>query len=162
MKEKMIMETTFVMIKPDGVQRNLVGEIISRFEKKGLKIVGLKMLTLSREMAEELYDEHRDKYFFKYLTEFVTSGPVIVLALWGKGAIGMVRAMMGASEPLEFAPGTIRGDYSLDIRYNLIHSSSTEEEVLRELAILFPEGLITYDKSETEWLNLKSEEVSLE
>ncbi len=156
------METTFVMIKPDGVQRNLVGEIISRFEKKGLKIVGLKMLMLSREMAEELYDEHRDKYFFKYLIEFVTSGPVVVLALWGKGAIGMVRAMMGALEPLEAAPGTIRGDYSLDIRYNLIHGSGTEEEALRELAILFPEGLITYDKSETEWLNLKGEEVSLE
>ena len=127
------------MIKPDGVAAGLTGEIISRIERRGLVIAGLKKLTVARGAAEAHYAEHRDKPFFGELVEFVTSGPVVMMAVDGQGAIGALRTMMGATNPLSAAPGTIRGDYGLDVGQNIIHGSDGEESAARELALHFPE-----------------------
>jgi len=134
-----LIERSFVMIKPDGVAAGLTGEIISRIEHRGLVIAGLKKLTVVRESAETHYAEHRDKPFFGELVEFITSGPVVMIAVDGHGAIGALRAMMGATNPLNAAPGTIRGDYALDVGQNIIHGSDGEESAARELALHFPE-----------------------
>jgi nucleoside-diphosphate kinase len=127
------------MIKPDGVAAGLTGEIISRIERRGLVIVGLKKLTVSHAAAEAHYAEHREKPFFGELVDFITSGPVVMLAVDGQGAIGALRTMMGATNPLNAAPGTIRGDYALDVGQNIIHGSDGEESAARELALHFPE-----------------------
>ena len=132
-------ERSFVMIKPDGVAAGLTGEIISRIEHRGLAIVGLKKLTVAREAAEAHYAEHRDKPFFGELVEFITSGPVVMMAVDGHGAIGALRTMMGPTNPLDAAPGTIRGDYALDVGQNTIHGSDGEDSAARELALHFPE-----------------------
>jgi nucleoside-diphosphate kinase len=132
-------ERSFVMIKPDGVAAGLTGEIISRIERRGLVIAGLKKLTVARGAAEAHYAEHRDKPFFGELVEFVTSGPVVMMAVDGQGAIAALRTMMGATNPLSAAPGTIRGDYALDVGQNIIHGSDGEESAARELALHFPE-----------------------
>jgi nucleoside-diphosphate kinase len=132
-------ERSFVMIKPDGVAAGLTGEIISRIERRGLVIAGLKKLTVSRDAAEAHYAEHAEKPFFGELVEFITSGPVVMLAVDGQGAIGALRTMMGATNPLNAAPGTIRGDYALDVGQNVIHGSDGEESAARELALHFPE-----------------------
>ena len=132
-------ERSFVMIKPDGVAAGLTGEIISRIERRGLVVAGLKKLTVVREAAEAHYAEHRDKPFFGELVEFITSGPVVMMAVDGQGAIGALRTMMGATNPLNAAPGTIRGDYALDVGQNIIHGSDGEESAARELALHFPE-----------------------
>ena len=138
------MERTFVMIKPDGVQRQLVGEIVRRFENRGLKIVGLKMLVPSRELAEAHYDVHRERPFFADLVDFVTGGPVVALALEGNQAITLVRNMMGATKPEAAAAGTIRGDYTTDIQMNLVHGSDGPETAASELALWFgSDGLIS-------------------
>jgi nucleoside-diphosphate kinase len=132
-------ERSFVMIKPDGVAAGLTGEIISRIERRGLVIAGLKKLTVTRTAAETHYAEHRERPFFGELVDFIVSGPVVMLAVDGPGAIGALRTMMGATNPLDAAPGTIRGDFALDVGQNVIHGSDGEDSAARELALHFPE-----------------------
>ena len=147
------MERTYLMIKPDGVQRNLVGEIIARFEKKGFKIVGMKLIKLTREMAEKHYAEHIGKGFFEGLVEYITSGPVVAIALEGKGVVAAVRAMNGATNPANAAPGTIRGDFAIEVGRNVVHASDSVESAERELAIYFTAAeLLSYDKNVDAWL----------
>lgn len=131
------MERTLIIIKPDGVKRGLVGEVISRFEKRGLRIAALKMVWLSEDRAQQLYAPHVEKKFYQGLVDFMTSGPVIAVALEGELAIQIVRNMIGALKPEEAMPGSIRGDYSMDVRHNVIHGSDSRENASRELAIFF-------------------------
>jgi nucleoside-diphosphate kinase len=137
------MERTFVMVKPDGFRRGLVGEILARFERKGFRIVGLKALRIPRELAERHYAEHREKPFFPSLVGFITSGPVVAMVLEGPNAVAEVRKMMGATHPKDALPGTIRGDYATTIDENVIHGSATLEDAQREIALFFrPEELL--------------------
>jgi nucleoside-diphosphate kinase len=126
-----------VIIKPDGVRRGLVGEILSRFEKKGFKIRALKMIRLSREQAEKLYDIHFGKSFFNDLVNYMTSGPVVAVILEGDNAVNAVRLMIGPTDGSKAPPGTIRGDYSLSIRENVIHASDSIERVEHEISVIF-------------------------
>ena len=135
-------ERTLVLIKPDGVQRGLIGEIITRFERKGLKLVGLKLLILPKDTAEELYSPHLGKFFYDYLVQFMTSNPIVALAVEGNNAIELVRLINGATKPMESAPGSIRGDFSIDITHNVVHASDSPENADRELRILFDDGEI--------------------
>lgn len=128
------------IVKPDAVKRRLVGEIISRFERRGLKITGLKMIRLSTEKAEQLYAPHVGKVFYEPLVDFMTSGPVVAVAIEGRSAIKIVRNMIGALKPEEAMPGSIRGDYSMDIRHNTIHGSDSPESAERELAVFFDDN----------------------
>ncbi len=138
----MEIEKTLILVKPDGVQRGLIGEIISRYERKGLKIVGLKLLQMTRDTAEELYAIHKEQPFYDKLIEFMVDKPIVAIAIEGKNAIKITRLINGATDPLESAPGSIRGDYSTDITYNLVHASDCAENAKSELAILFsPEEL---------------------
>ncbi len=132
------MERTFVMLKPDAVQRRLIGELIARIEAKNLDIVAMKMMRLEPQMAETHYGEHREKPFFRELVDFVTGGPVVAMIVEGPNAISVMRAMMGATNPLNAAPGTIRGDFGLDLTKNLIHGSDSPESAKREIALFFP------------------------
>jgi len=134
------MERTLVIIKPDGVKRGLVGEVISRFERRGLKIVALKMTWLSEDRAQELYAPHVGKDFYQGLVDFMTSGPIVAAAVEGKSAIQIVRSIIGALKPEEAMPGSVRGDYSMDIRYNVIHGSDSRESAIRELAVFFDDS----------------------
>jgi len=136
------METTLVLIKPGGVQRNLIGEITARVERRNLKVVGLKLINAPRETVEAHYDEHRERPFFGSVVEYLTSGPIVAMAVQGDNAVKAIRAMMGATNPVEAAPGTVRGDFALTIDDNLTHSSSDPEAAARELALWFPEGTI--------------------
>lgn len=136
-RKEIRLQKTLVIIKPDGVRRGLIGQVISRFEKKGMKIIELKMLQLSREKAEELYSPHVGKDFYEPLLSFITSGPIVVMVLEAENAIPIVRKIIGATSPLEAIPGTIRGDYSLDVQQNLVHASDSEENAKREIAIFF-------------------------
>jgi nucleoside-diphosphate kinase len=131
------MEETFVMIKPDGVRRGLVGECIRRFEERGLKLVRLKLLTPDRPLAEQHYGAHRDKPFFGGVVSFITSGPVVAMVLEGESAIAAVRQMVGATRPLEAAPGSIRGDYALEVGENIVHASDGPEAAQEEIALWF-------------------------
>jgi len=133
------MNRTFAMVKPDGVQKGLVGEIISRFEKKGLKIVALKIMKITPELAEKHYGEHKGKPFFADLVNFITSGPVAAMVLEGENVIPTVRTMMGATNPQDAAPGTIRGDFALTIDENIIHGSDSPESAMREIGLFFKE-----------------------
>lgn len=135
----MAKERVLVVIKPDGVKRGLVGEIIGRFERKGFKIVALKMTKLSRDQAEELYSPHRGKPFFESLVEFVTSGPVVAMVLEGESAVEVARLMIGATDGRRAAPGTIRGDFALDIQENVVHASDSQESYEREVRVFFSE-----------------------
>jgi len=145
-------ERTFVMLKPDAVQRGLIGEIISRIERKGLKIVAMKLIRVDRELAERHYDVHREKPFFAELVEFVTSSPVVVMVVEGRAAIKVVRRLMGATDPLEAAPGTIRGDLGLDITKNLIHGSDAPETARREIELFFAEDeILDYELTNSRW-----------
>lgn len=147
------MEKTFAMIKPDGVQRGLIGEIIKRFEAKALKIKGLKIIQVTNELAKEHYAEHEGKPFYPGLLEYITSGPVVTICLEGKGAVAEVRKMMGSTNPLEAALGTIRGDFAQDIGRNIIHGSDSVASAERELAIYFkPEELLEYEYLPSQWL----------
>lgn len=130
-------ERTLVLIKPDGVRRGLVGEIISRIERKGLRIVGLKVLVLNKERAEEFYYMHRGKPFFDELIKHITSGPVVAIAVEGDFAVTVVRNMVGATSPHQAAPGTIRGDYGLSLTLNVVHASDNIENGLREIKLIF-------------------------
>ncbi|HCE01155.1 MAG TPA: nucleoside-diphosphate kinase [Armatimonadetes bacterium] len=135
------METTLVLIKPGGVARNLIGEITRRIELRGLEVVGLKLMQAPRSTVEEHYAEHVGKPFYQGVCDYLTSGPVVAMAVRGTNAVKAVRAMMGATNPIEAAPGTVRGDLALSIEDNLTHSSSDAEAAERELKLWFPEGL---------------------
>lgn len=130
-------ERTFVMVKPDAVGRGLTGAIVSRIERRGLRLVGLKMTGMSRAVAEEHYGEHSERPFFGELVDFITSGPVVMLAVEGPGAITVVRTMMGATDPQDAAPGTMRGDFALEVGENIVHGSDGQESAARELALHF-------------------------
>lgn len=133
----MAVEHTFIMVKPDGVARGLVGEVISRFERKGLTLERIKDLTISEEMARTHYEEHLEKPFFPDLLEFITSGPVVAMEWSGENAISVCRTLMGATNPQEATPGTIRGDYGLMVTENLVHGSDGADSAKRELEIFF-------------------------
>lgn len=133
------MQRTFAMVKPDGVRRGLVGEIISRFEKRGIKVVALKLMQMTPEMAEEHYAEHKGKPFFPSVVEFITSGPVAAMVLEGENVISAVRTMMGATDPKDSAPGTIRSDYALTMSENIIHGSDSPDSASREIGLFFSE-----------------------
>ncbi len=136
----MATERTFVMLKPDAVERRLIGELIRRIEQKNLNIVALKMMRIERKLAETHYGEHRDKPFFKELVDFVTGGPAVAMIVEGPNAISVMRAMMGATNPFNAAPGTIRGDLGLDLTENLIHGSDSPESAKREITLFFGES----------------------
>ncbi len=144
----------FVMIKPDGVARGLVGEIIRRIEAKGLKVVALEMKTLDRETAEELYAEHKDKPFFEDLVEYVTSGPVVAMVVEGGDAVKAVRNLIGATDPVEATPGSIRGDFALDIGRNVVHAADSPEAAEREIKVVFGDDLRIheYERCDETWL----------
>ena len=147
------MERTLVLVKPDGVQRGLIGEIMGRFERKGLKLVGLRLLTVPRLMAEEHYAVHAGKHFYEGLVEFITSGPVAALALDGPDAIATVRRLVGKTMPNEADPGTIRGDLGISGLRNLIHASDAPDTAAAELKLWFGEGqLLNYDRAIDSWI----------
>jgi nucleoside-diphosphate kinase len=146
------METTYVMVKPDGVQRGLIGEIIGRFERKGLKLVGLKSVVPSRETAETHYAVHAERPFYPGLINFVTSGPVVCMAWNGKDAISVARTLIGATNGREASPGTIRGDFGMDMGYNMIHGSDAADTAEFELGLWFPEGLMDWEQTITSWV----------
>ena len=128
---------TFFMIKPDGIQRNLVGEIISRVEAKGFSITKIKMMTISKELAEQHYGEHKDKPFFNDLVSFITSGPVVAMQVEGENVVLQIRNLMGATNPSESTPGSIRGDLATELDKNVVHGSDSDESAERELSLFF-------------------------
>ncbi|MGM0404563.1 MAG: nucleoside-diphosphate kinase [Thermoplasmatota archaeon] len=147
------METTFLMIKPDGVQRGLTGKIISRLEEKGLRIMAMKMLWIDKETASEHYAEHEGKDFYEPLIEYITSGPVVTMALKGDSAISIVRKIVGETDPKEALPGTIRGDFGIEIGRNIVHAADSEKSAKRELDIFFDEkDYQDYSRVEEEWI----------
>jgi len=147
----MAMEQTYLMVKPDGVQRGICGEIISRFEKKGLKLVAMKLMVIPKETAEKHYGEHKDKKFFPSLISYITSGPVLAMVWEGENAVQVCRNMMGKTNPQESAPGTIRGDFGMVTGVNIIHGSDSVDSAKREIGIFFPEGLVTYSRTLDKW-----------
>jgi nucleoside-diphosphate kinase len=147
-----VTERTLVLIKPDGVQRLLVGRIVGRFEERGLKIVGLKLVNVDRAFAERHYAVHLHKPFIEGLLAFITSGPIVAMVLEGPQAIAVVRSMVGATRPAEAAPGTIRGDWALETAQNLIHASDGPETATAEVALWFGAGeLLEYDREIDRW-----------
>ena len=146
-------ERTLVLIKPDGVQRQLVGRIIDRYEERGLKLVGLKLIQVDRALAERHYAAHREKPFFTGLVDFIVSSPLVAAALDGPNAIAVVRAINGATRPHEAAPGTIRGDYALETAQNIVHASDGPEAAVAELALWFAPGeLFDYARDVDRWV----------
>ncbi|GAB4335840.1 MAG: nucleoside-diphosphate kinase [Leptolyngbyaceae cyanobacterium] len=147
------MERTFLAIKPDGVQRKLVGEIIRRFEAKGFTLVGLKLMSVSRELAETHYGVHKEKPFFPGLVEFITSGPVVAMVWEGKGVIASARKIIGATNPLNAEPGTLRGDFGVDVGRNIIHGSDAPETAEQEIKLWFKDAeLVSWEPSLTSWI----------
>jgi len=147
-------ERTLILIKPDGVQRQLVGRIIERYEQRGLKIVGLKLVQTSRELAETHYAVHRERPFFKGLVDFITSAPLVAIALEGLNAVAVCRAINGATRPHESAPGSIRGDLALETGQNLVHASDSVENAQQELALWFAPGeLADYSRAIDSWVS---------
>lgn len=146
-------ERTLIIVKPDAVQRGLTGEVIARLERRGLKLVGLKLIQISQELAEQHYGVHRERPFFAGLVNFITSSPVVVGVLEGPNAVAVTRATMGATNPVDAAPGTIRGDLGLDIGRNLIHGSDSVENAVKEIDLFFrPEELVSYDRAVEGWI----------
>ncbi len=133
------MQQTLILIKPDAFSRGLTGEILARFERKGLTIIALKLVHASREIAQTHYAEHTEKPFFPALVDFIVSGPLVAVVLEGKDAIGAVRQLIGATDPLDAAPGTIRADLATELSRNLVHGSDLPESALREIGVWFPE-----------------------
>ena len=132
-------QRTLILIKPDGVQRNIIGEVISRIESKGLKLVALELRTIDADTAHAHYAEHAEKSFFGELVNFITSGPLVALVAEGERAIEAFRALAGATDPVKAAPGTIRGDYALQVAQNIVHGSDSPDSAEREIKIFFPE-----------------------
>jgi nucleoside-diphosphate kinase len=146
-------ERTLVLIKPDGVQRLLTGRILARYEDRGLKLVGLKLIQISRDLAERHYAIHREKPFFAGLVDFITSAPLVAGVLEGPNAIAVVRAMNGATRPHEAAPGSIRGDFALETAQNLVHASDSPENAASEIALWFRDDeLLDYDREIDRWV----------
>jgi nucleoside-diphosphate kinase len=133
------MSRTLILVKPDAFERNLTGEIISRFERKGLRIAALKLITVERELAEKHYNEHASKPFFPDLIEFITRGPLMALVLEGEDAVPAARSVIGATNPVEAVPGSIRGDFALEVTFNLVHGSDSDNTAEREIGLWFPE-----------------------
>ncbi len=145
-------ERTYLMVKPDGVQRGLCGEIVTRFEKKGLKLVAMKLMVIPKATAEKHYGEHKGKKFYDSLISYITSGPVLAMVWEGENAVSVCRNMMGKTNPQESAPGTIRGDYGMQTGMNIIHGSDSPESAEREIGIFFgSEGLVSYERSADRW-----------
>ncbi len=148
-----MIERTLVLVKPDGVQRLLVGRILTRYEERGLKLVALKLVSVDRRLADRHYAVHRERPFFRGLVEFITSGPVVALVLEGPDAVAVVRAMNGATRPAQADPGTIRGDLALETAQNLVHASDSPETAEAELALWFrPEELVDYAREVDRWV----------
>jgi nucleoside-diphosphate kinase len=148
-----VTERTLVLIKPDGVQRLLVGRILARYEERGLRIAGLKLMSVTRDLAERHYAVHSSKPFFGGLVEFITSGPLVAAVLEGPNAIAVVRAMNGATRPHESAPGTIRGDFALETAQNLVHASDSAETATAEIDLWFGSAeLLDYDREIDRWV----------
>ena len=147
-------ESTLVLIKPDGVNRALIGKVIEKLESTGLKITGMKLVLIDKDLASKHYEEHKDKPFFSSLVNFITSSPVVALALNGENAIQKTRTMMGSTNPLESSPGTIRGDFGISLEKNVIHGSANENDALREIKLYFSEDeIINYDRSVDNWVS---------
>jgi nucleoside-diphosphate kinase len=148
-----LIQRTLVLVKPDGVQRGLVGEIAGRLERRGLKLIGLKMMRIDNELAGRHYAEHRGKPFYAGLIAFITSGPVVAMIWEGREAVAVVRSLMGATDPLKAAPGTIRGDLALDHGMNLIHGSDSPDRAESEIALFFNRGeLHDYERTVDRWI----------
>ncbi len=146
------MEKTFTMIKPDGVQKGLIGEIIGRIERKGFKLRGLKLMVISPELARKHYAEHQGKPFFGELVDFITSGPVVAMVWEGPGVIAAMRTLMGKTNPSEALPGTIRGDLAVSTSQNIIHGSDSPESAQREIGLFFsPEEIVEYQRDMDRW-----------
>jgi nucleoside-diphosphate kinase len=149
----MTLERTLVLIKPDGVQRGLVGELVGRFERRGLHLVGLKLITVPRPVAEQHYVEHRERPFFEAIIHFITSSPVVAAVWEGPNAVSMVRVMMGPTNPASAASGTIRGDFGIDIGQNVIHGSDSPSRAEQEIQIFFRDDeLISWERDGTRWI----------
>ncbi|MCG3775117.1 MAG: Nucleoside diphosphate kinase [Nitrospira sp.] len=147
------MEQTLILLKPDAVQRGLVGVLLGRLEARGLKIVGLRLLQMERDLAEKHYGVHRERPFFKGLVDFITAGPIVAVVLEGKNAVDAVRLTMGATDPAKAAPGTIRGDFGIDIGRNLIHGSDSQENAAHEIEIFFGSSSVPgYTRATDEWI----------
>jgi nucleoside-diphosphate kinase len=147
------MEKTFLMVKPDGVQRGLIGEVIARLERKGFQLVAAKLMHITPELAEQHYAEHRERPFFGELVDFITSGPVMAMVWQGENIIATARQMMGATNPAEAAPGTIRGDFGVQVAMNIIHGSDSAESAAREIGLFFTDDeLIEYRKTSDQWI----------
>ncbi|MDQ3448877.1 MAG: nucleoside-diphosphate kinase [Chloroflexota bacterium] len=147
-------EKSLILIKPDGVQRLLVGRILERYEQRGLRIVGMKLVSVDRELAERHYDAHREKPFFAGLVEFIISSPLVAVAVEGLNAIAVCRAINGATRPHEAAPGTIRGDLALETGQNLVHASDSTENAEAELTLWFrPDELVSYERDIDRWVD---------
>ena len=131
-----------MLVKPDGMRRRLAGEVIARLERRGLELRGARLLKIPRALAQQHYAEHKGKPFYPGLVSFITSGPVLALAVRGESAVGVVRTMMGATNPLDSAPGTIRGDFALELSENIVHGSDSRASAKRELGLFFPDGLV--------------------
>ena len=148
------MERTLIIVKPDGVQRGLIGEVLGRFERRGLKLVGLKLMTISRNLAERHYSVHQGKPFYDGLVDYITSGPVVVGVLEGPRAVAVTRTTVGATNPADAAPGTIRGDLGLEIGFNIIHASDAPETGVHEVALFFEESeLASYARDVDRWIH---------
>ncbi|TCP31645.1 nucleoside diphosphate kinase [Scopulibacillus darangshiensis] len=147
------MEKTFLMVKPDGVQRGLISEVVRRFESKGFQLIGGKLMMITKELAEKHYGEHKDKPFFGELVGFITSAPVFAMVWEGENVIAQARQMMGATNPKDAAPGTIRGDYAVQVSQNIIHGSDSPESAEREINLFFNESdLVEYKKDINKWV----------
>ncbi|MCM3477118.1 nucleoside-diphosphate kinase [Caldibacillus thermoamylovorans] len=147
------MEKTFLMVKPDGVQRGLIGEIVSRFERKGFQLVGAKLMQIPTSVAEQHYGEHKGKPFYDELVTFITSGPVFAMVWQGENVIATARQMMGATNPKDALPGTIRGDYGVTVGKNIIHGSDSFESAKREISLFFKEEeLVEYTRTVDGWI----------
>ncbi len=147
------MERSLILLKPDAVQRQLIGTIINRIEGRGLKLIGLKLIKMSNELASEHYKAHIEKPFYKSLVSFITSGPLVCIAVEGNNAVSLIRNSMGSTNPVDSHPGTIRGDLAIDIGRNLIHGSDSVEEGSREVNLFFtPNELINYSLANEDWI----------
>lgn len=146
------MEQTLILLKPDAVQRQLVGALISRFEQRGLKIAALKLMQVSKDLAEEHYAVHKERPFFNDLISYITSGPIVALVLAGPNAIQAARNTIGATNPVEATPGSIRGDYGMEIGRNLVHGSDAPETAKAEIALWFGEDIVTYERDVDKWI----------
>lgn len=147
-------ERTLILVKPDGVQRRLIGEVVGRFERKGFRIAGLKLMQLSEAQAKEHYAEHSERPFFGELVDFITSGPLVALAVEGQDCIPLCRSMMGATRPNEATPGSIRGDFAIETGKNIVHGSDSPESAARELKIFFSDGeILDYEGADAGWVS---------